>query len=63
MTEQHVSEQYDEAPDEIVEPRSTRPLLATSKPPARSREALEEASREVDVDEAAEEIEVEDVAG
>jgi transcriptional antiterminator NusG len=62
MTEHHVSDQYDEAPDEIVEPSiDETPSGDVEAAGEEHAEALEEAADEVDVDEAAEEIAVEDV--
>jgi transcriptional antiterminator NusG len=61
MTEHHVSDQYDEAPDEIVEPSiDETPSGDVEAAGEEHAEALEEAADEVAVDEAADEIAVED---
>jgi transcriptional antiterminator NusG len=62
MTEHHVSDQYDEAPDEIVEPSiDETPSGDVEAAGEEHAEVLEEAADEVAVDEDAEEIEVADV--
>jgi transcriptional antiterminator NusG len=62
MTEHHVSDQYDEAPDEIVEPSiDETPSGDVEAAGEEHAEALEEAADEVAADDAAEEIDTADV--